>query len=69
MVADTEEPAGPVVQGVQFYLYTDDLDGLREHLRANGVHPIGIADGSPGPRRELRVDDPDGYWLMVAERE
>lgn len=25
-----------------------------------------IADGSPGPRRDLRIDNPDGC-LMVAE--
>lgn len=68
MVAVTEEPADAVAQGVLFYLYTDDLDGLREHLRAHGHHPSAIVDGSPGPRRELRVDDPDGYCLMVAER-
>lgn len=69
MVAGTEEPADPAAQGVLFYLYTDDLDGLREHLRAHGAHPSGIADGTPGPRRELRVDDPDGYCLMIAERD
>lgn len=51
-----------------FYLYTDDLAGLREHLRAHGFTSSAIADGSPGPEREMRVDDPDGYCLMIAER-
>jgi catechol 2,3-dioxygenase-like lactoylglutathione lyase family enzyme len=69
MVAETEEPVDPAAQGVLFYLYADDLDGLRAHLRAHGQLPSGIADGSPGPRRELRIDDPDGYCLMIAERE
>jgi len=26
-----------------------------------------IVDGSPGPKREMTVLDPDGYCLMVAE--
>lgn len=68
MIARTEEPVDPARQGVLFYLYTDDLTNLRRHLRAHGHRPSAIADGSPGPRRELRIDDPDGYCLMIAER-
>lgn len=67
MVAETEEPVDPAAQGVLFYLYTADLDGVRRHLRAHGHVAGPIADGSPGPRREMRVDDPDGYCLMIAE--
>ena len=37
-------------------------------LRASGAEPSEIADGSPGPREEMRVDDPDGYCLMSAQR-
>lgn len=66
MVAETERPPDPSRQGVLFYLYTTDLDELREHLRAHGAASSGIEDGSPGPRREMRVDDPDGYCLMIA---
>lgn len=67
MVAQAEEPPDPAAQRVLFALRTADLDGLRQHLRARGHHPSAIVDGSPGPRRELRVDDPDGYCLMIAE--
>ncbi len=28
-----------------------------------------IVDGSPGPRQEMQVADPDGYVLMVAQIE
>ncbi len=69
MVAQAEDPPDPGAQRFLLALRTPDLDGLREHLRAHGHHPSGIADGSPGPRRELRIDDPDGYCLMIAETE
>ncbi|MGH3787053.1 MAG: hypothetical protein ACRDRG_10990 [Pseudonocardiaceae bacterium] len=59
MLAETEEPVDAARQGVLFYLYSSDLVGLRAHLRANGAAPSDIADGSPGPREEMRVDDPD----------
>jgi catechol 2,3-dioxygenase-like lactoylglutathione lyase family enzyme len=54
-------------QAVLFYLYAEDLYGLRDHLIAQGL-PVGpIRDGSPGPEREIRISDPDGYCLMIAE--
>ncbi|HZA17522.1 MAG TPA: VOC family protein [Pseudonocardiaceae bacterium] len=68
MLAESGEPVDAALQGVLFYLYSDNLAELRQHLRANGISPSEIADGSPGPREELRVDDPDGYCLMIAQR-
>lgn len=68
MLAESAEPVDAAQQGVLFYLYSDDLAGLREHLRANGAEPSEIADGSPGPSEEMRADDPDGYCLMIAQR-
>jgi catechol 2,3-dioxygenase-like lactoylglutathione lyase family enzyme len=60
-------PIDPHQQAVLFYHYTDDLDGLRDHLIAHGL-PVGpIRDGSPGPEREIGISDPDGYCLMIAE--
>jgi hypothetical protein len=66
MLNETDEPVDAAAQGVLFYLFSDDLPGLREHLRAHGAVPSEIADGSPGPSAEMRVDDPDGYCLMIA---
>lgn len=57
--------AGPA-DGVLLYLYSPDLAGLRAHLRAHGATPSEIVDGAPGPRAEMRVDDPDGHCLMIA---
>jgi catechol 2,3-dioxygenase-like lactoylglutathione lyase family enzyme len=54
---------------VLFYLYSHDLDALRDQLLAAGIEAGEIGDGSPGPRQEMRVVDPDGYVLMVAQIE
>jgi ketosteroid isomerase-like protein len=69
MLARSEKPIDPRAQGVLFYLYAPDLEGLRDQLVAHGLAPGEIVDGSPGPKREMRVTDPDGYCLMVAQIE
>jgi hypothetical protein len=69
MVAEADAPVDPHVQAVLLYLYTRDLDGLRARLVAAGVPAGDITTGGPGPDRQMRVDDPDGYCLMVAEIE
>jgi catechol 2,3-dioxygenase-like lactoylglutathione lyase family enzyme len=61
---DSIDPAG---QGVLFYLYSDNLAALREQLLSEGIHVGEIVDGTPGPTREMRLTDPDGYVLMVAQ--
>jgi predicted lactoylglutathione lyase len=67
MLAEAGERVEPERQAVLFYLYSHDLAGLREHLVANGVEAGAIVDGTPGPREEMRVNDPDGYCLMIAQ--
>jgi SnoaL-like domain len=67
MLADVEESIDPRAQGALFYLYAPDLVGLRDHLVAHGLTPGEIVDGTPGPKQEMRVTDPDGYDLMVAQ--
>jgi hypothetical protein len=44
-----------------------ELAGLRDDLVACGFAPGEIVDGSPGPRHEMRVADPDGYVLTIAQ--
>jgi len=63
---DSIDPAG---QGILFYLYSPDLAALRAQLLANGVEAGEIEDGTPGPREEMKVIDPDGYVLRVAQIE
>ena len=67
MFEGTFGPPDPEHQRVVFYLYSDDLAALRTRLLDAGIEPGPIEDGSPGPREEMRVTDPDGYVLMVAQ--
>jgi hypothetical protein len=67
MLALAGAPIDPHRQAVLFYLYAEDLDGLRDHLITHGLRVGPIRDGRPGPERELRISDPDGYCLMIAE--
>lgn len=69
MLAAASAPIDPTEQAVLFYLYTPNLSALREHLVAHHADPGPILDGTPGPKRELRVEDPDGYCLMIAQRD
>ena len=69
MVAAADGAFDPDAQGIIFYLYTRDLDGLRERLVGGGVAAGEITTGGPGPDRQLEVTDPDGYVLMIAEIE
>ncbi len=56
-------------QSILFYLYSHELAALRKQLLAAGIDAGKIEDGSPGPRQEMRVVDPDGYVLMIAQIE
>jgi hypothetical protein len=69
MLASAGEPIEHRAQAVLFYLYTDDLAGLRDRLVVAGLAPGEIVDGTPGPTQEMRVADPDGYVLMIAQIE
>jgi catechol 2,3-dioxygenase-like lactoylglutathione lyase family enzyme len=69
MLAHAHHPVAAEDQAVLFYLYTADLAGLQQHLRAHGHRAGPIRDGSPGPAEEMRVQDPDGYVLMIACRQ
>ncbi len=73
------------LQGVLFYLYSDDIITLREHLIECGLREVedrsGPVEYEPRgvvfpitypvymPAGELRVHDPDGYCLLIGQRE
>ncbi len=69
MVCTDGDPIDPAGQGVLFYLYSRDLAALRAQLLSAGIDAGEILDGTPGPLRQMRVLDPDGYVLVVAEIE
>ena len=67
MITRTGRPLNPGAQDVLFYLYAQDLVTLRKELLANGVKAGEIRYPEYLPQGEFRVDDPDGYCLMVAQ--
>lgn len=54
-------------QAVLFYLYSPDLIALRDHLLAAGVKVSPITYPEYMPKGEIRVDDPDGYCLLIGQ--
>lgn len=69
MVARADEPIDPKQQAVLFYLYARDVAALRARLLAEGV-PVGeITHPDHMPLGEIRLEDPDGYCLLVGQLE
>jgi hypothetical protein len=54
-------------QGILFYLYFDDIQRTRSALLALGHAPGEIAHPFYMPGGECRLEDPDGYVLMLAQ--
>jgi hypothetical protein len=48
---------------------TSTAADLREYLVAEGIAVGQIRDGTPGPGREMGLNDPDGHCLMIAQIE
>jgi hypothetical protein len=67
MLARASEPVVASQQAVLFYLYSPDLLGLREHLLATGVKVTAITYPDYMPNGEIRVEDPDGYVLLIGQ--
>lgn len=66
MVAKALEPVDPKAQSVLYYVYCDDVAGLRRQLSEAGVEVGEITYPFYAPKGEFRVIDPDGYTLMVS---
>jgi catechol 2,3-dioxygenase-like lactoylglutathione lyase family enzyme len=54
-------------QAVLFYLYAKNLVGLREQLLANGIQVSPITHPFYMEKGEMRVEDPDGYVLLIGQ--
>lgn len=67
MLTRTSRPLRPEAQDALFYLYARDLVGLREHLLSAGFAAGEIKYPEYLPKGELRLMDPDGYCLMIAQ--
>lgn len=67
MFARASESVIPSQQAVLFYLYSPDLVALRDHLLANAVTVSPITYPEYMPKGEIRVEDPDGYVLLIGQ--
>lgn len=67
MLAEADAPVVAAAQAVFFYLYAHDLEALHGRLAEAGLEPGAIGPGAPGPAREFRIWDPDGYCVTVAD--
>ena len=67
MLARAQGPIEP--RGGRHFLYAADLAGLRERLIQTGSEPPEIEDGTPGPKKEMSICDPDRHLLTIAEIE
>ena len=65
MVSRAGEPVDPRAQAVLFYLYCPDVTAFRSTLVESGVEAGPMRHPFWAPRGEFRVEDPDGYVLMV----
>jgi len=61
MLARATEPVIASQQAVFFYLYVDDVAAKHAELKATGM----ITYPFYAPRGEFRIEDPDGYALMI----
>jgi hypothetical protein len=67
MVTRAECAIDAHAQEVLFYLYAKDLTGLRDQLLAAGIEAGEISYPEYLPDGEFRVEDPDGFTLMIGQ--
>jgi catechol 2,3-dioxygenase-like lactoylglutathione lyase family enzyme len=65
MLAKASDPVIASQQAVLFYVYCDDVAVERKRLEAAGVRVSEITYPFYAPRGEFRIEDPDGFVLMV----
>jgi len=84
MFARADGPVDAAQQAVLFYMYSDDVAGVRQRLLAGGLHDgeryngvsaphdgrrvvFDLAHPAHMPAGELRVQDSDGYVVLVGQ--
>lgn len=67
MVGLAAGPIDPGQQAILFYLYCDDIKQTHAALTALGYATGGIEYPFYMPGGEFRLEDPDGYVLMLAQ--
>jgi hypothetical protein len=69
MLVRSARKMNPDAQDVLFYLYANDVAAYRENLLAQGLKPSGLSYPPYAAHGEFRIDDPDGYCLLVGDTE
>lgn len=69
MVTLAEEPVVPSQQGVLLYAYGTELEELHRAAVASGIDAGPVQRPFFSPLGEFRIEDPDGYVLIVAHVE
>ena len=69
MFGQAEEPVVPSQQGVLFYVYSEKLEDRHRALLEAGVAAGPVVRPFYSPLGEFRVEDPDGYVLIIAHAE
>lgn len=68
MLALAGEPVDAAKQAVLYYVWTPDVRALHAELTAQGVSVGGIEHPFHMPAGEFRLEDPDGYVLLIGEQ-
>jgi catechol 2,3-dioxygenase-like lactoylglutathione lyase family enzyme len=68
-LSQADAPIDPKQQAVLFYLYSPDLQAMRARLIAEGVTVSEVTYPPYMPKGEVRVDDPDGYCLLIGQED
>ncbi|HEV2341910.1 MAG TPA: VOC family protein [Candidatus Acidoferrales bacterium] len=69
MLVRSSRPMNPGAQDVLFYLYAQGVAAFREKLKSLGLKPGEISFPPYAAHGEFRIDDPDGYCLLVGDTE
>ncbi len=69
MLVRSARPLNPDAQDILFYMYATDVVEYRNQLLACGVNVGPLKYPEYLPKGEFRINDPDGYCLMVGQWE
>ena len=69
MLVRSDRHMNPGAQDVLFYLYANGVAAYRESLIAQQLQPGEISYPFYAKHGEFRIDDPDGYCLLVGDTE
>ena len=69
MLVRSDRPINPGAQDILFYLYANGVAAYRESLLSQGLRPSELSYPPYARHGEFRIDDPDGFCLLVGDTE